>query len=179
MEAQTRVEAQETKKDYGSVDMAVIMAASLYCSALIVLPLKLLLVQENVDVVFDGETTNELGLLGLIVAFGVLGSSLRSVGELIVDVGKRKFDRSWTLSYLIRPFEGAGMATVVYLTMRAGIGFLDRSGSDPSPLGFLVVAALSGMFAHKAAKGLAERMEQLVGKSEKPGKSDKPAPAAS
>lgn len=156
----------QTRKTYSHADIGVITVLSLYCAALVLLPVYI--VRENLDAVFAKAPATEFPLFILVVSLGVLGSSLRSVAELIVDVGTRKFDRSWALGVLIRPFEGAGMALVVYITMRAGIGFLDRGASDPSPLGFLAMAALSGMFAHKAAKGLAERFERFMAKSESP-----------
>ncbi len=104
----------------------------------------------------------EILLLELVIVTGVLGSALRGIAGLFLDVGKREFDPSWSLSYLMRPFEGAAMAFVVYVVFRSGVFVLEKGTSTPSELGYLALAGLSGMFSHKAADGLRTRFDKLI-----------------
>jgi hypothetical protein len=133
---------------------------ALYCGALIVVPVWLVIYYYAA--VFDAKKPNEAVLLGLVVAMGVLGSALRGIATLFNDVGRKKYDSSWNLSLLMRPLEGAGMALILYLAIRGGVALLTQQHATPSGPGFLFVGALAGMFSHRAVDGLRDRFDEFL-----------------
>ena len=153
-------------RTYSKAEVFGIVLLSLYCAALVIGSLVYI---RGKYCQLIAPTSNELGLLEYelvlfesVVAIGVLGSALRGVSSLFLDVGKRTFDGSWSLSYLMRPLEGAAMALVVYIVFRSGIFVLAKGESEPNGLGYLALAGLSGMFSHKAADGLRSRFDKLI-----------------
>jgi hypothetical protein len=142
-------------KKFAWHEIGLIVILGVYCAVLVVGPLIFLL--QNFDGLLDAKETDEVRLLELVVAMGVMGSALRGMAGLLADVGNRKFDPSWSLSYFVRPLEGAGIAVVVYLASRAGVDFLNLGESMPNQLGYLFIAACAGMFSHKAVDALRNR----------------------
>lgn len=155
----------EATRKYTRAEVAAIGALTVYCFALVGIPVYLL-GQHLADV--TGENSNEALLAVLVASMGVLGSALRGAAGLFTDVGKRTYDPAWTLSYLLRPLEGAGMALIVYFVSRGGVGFLESGREDPNALGYLAIAAVSGMFSHRAADGLRAWFDRLFGGATSP-----------
>ncbi len=153
-------------KEYGSEERGQIVSLALVVGSILVLALWCVAVELHkfIPPSIVGASQENL-LLRLVLALGVIGSSLRGVGELFNDVGNRRFDAAWSLSYLMRPLEGAGMALVIYLAVRGGMHLLSTDQAPKNALGYLFVAALAGMFSHRAVDGLRNRFDRFFLKS--------------
>jgi hypothetical protein len=94
--------------------------------------------------------------LGVIVAgLGAFGACVQGISSIAIYVGMRKFQPSWFLFYVSRPFVGAGTALGFFLVVHSGVaGQLDLK--DLNLAGNAAVAILVGMFS-------AEAMEKLRG----------------
>ena len=87
------------------------------------------------------------------------------VSFLTTYCGKRQYAPSWNLSILMRPLEGAAIAFVAYLAIKAGIILLERGHSTPNAAGYLFIGVLSsGMFSHRAADALRGRFDAVWGR---------------
>ncbi len=149
-------------REYGSEARGQIAALAMFVS--LVLFVTLWCVFVDLHRLFPSQAPGNVDdhtLVRFVIYFGVLGSLLRGVGEFFNDVGNRRFDPAWSLSYLMRPFEGAGMALVIFLAVRGGVGFLSEGEAPHNALGYLFIAALAGMFSHRAVDGLRKRFDQF------------------
>ena len=98
----------------------------------------------------------------LIVAVaGVVGAMLHGLRSLVKYVGERAFVRSWVPSYLMLPFVGAVIATIVYLVLRAGLLPGASNASQPDPFGISAIGALVGWFSAQAAEKMKDVFETL------------------
>jgi hypothetical protein len=97
---------------------------------------------------------------------GVIGSMLHGLRSLSRYVGERYLFRSWIAYYVLLPFVGALISTIVYLVLRAG--FLPGAGvsSQPDPYGVAAIGALVGLFSAQAAGKLQAVFETLFTKAE-------------
>ena len=143
-----------------------IASLALYCAAAILGPIYFLFV--SFDQLFpdgppDARRTSQ-HVFAATVLMGVLGSALRGMSRLFSDVGHGEYKPSWSLSILMRPLEGAGIALVSYLALGAGIILLQQNSPTPNPSGYLFVGILSGMFSHRAADALRDRFDALWGR---------------
>ena len=75
--------------------------------------------------------------------------------------GNERLAASWTWWYLMRPFIGASLAEVVYVTVRAGVVTGIGAADALSPFGIAAICALSGLFARQATDKLREVFENL------------------
>jgi hypothetical protein len=101
-------------------------------------------------------------LLLLAVCAGALGSYLHAIQSLADFIGNRTLIASWFWWYITRPFLGMAMALIFYAVLRGG--FLAGTPGDAkivNPFGVVVVGALVGMFADKAAQKLGEIFDTL------------------
>jgi hypothetical protein len=106
--------------------------------------------------------TREVQLLLLAVCAGALGSYLHAIQSLADFIGNRTLITSWFWWYITRPFLGMAMALIFYAVLRGG--FLAGTPADAkivNPFGVVVVGALVGMFADKAAQKLSEIFDTL------------------
>jgi hypothetical protein len=97
--------------------------------------------------------SKDLDYFLLLAAFGALGAVVQSFASLGRYLGERKFVTSWTLFYLFRPLVGAGVATALYLIIRAGMA----SGMSMDVTNIYVVSALAilvGLFSGEAMEKL-------------------------
>ena len=88
----------------------------------------------------------------LVRALGAVIQSLASVGRYL---GEQKFVSSGFVFYLFRPMVGAGVATALYLTLRAGMA----PGATMDVTNLYVVCALAmitGLFSGEAMEKLKE-----------------------
>jgi hypothetical protein len=143
---------------------------SLYCAALIIGPI--LYLRKNISSLFPSDIIDELHILELTILMGIMGSALRGISRLFTDTGKGDYQPSWNLSILMRPLEGAGIALVAYLAIRAGILLVEQGTPRLNPIGLLFVGVLSGMFSHRAADNLRDRFDSFWGK-QGPSKADR------
>jgi len=151
-------------KPFRFSELIQITLISLYCAALIIGPI--LYLRINISSLFTSETVDELHILELTLLMGVMGSALRGISRLFTDIGRRDYQPSWNLSILMRPLEGAGVALVAYLAIRAGILLVEHGTPKLNPIGLLFIGVLSGMFSHRAADALRDRFDSLWGKQD-------------
>jgi hypothetical protein len=97
----------------------------------------------------------QLLLMALII--GSFGSSVYALKSLADYRGENKLFESWVSFYIVQPFEGAGVATLLYLVVRGG--FLAGSGGDTKSInqfGICAIAGLAGAFSDTALMKLRE-----------------------
>ena len=97
----------------------------------------------------------------LVLLMGAFGSCVYGLKTLADYIGDNKFDTSWSCYYLIQPFEGAGIALIMYLAIRGG--FLTGAGDANSgnKFGICAIAALAGAFSDTAFMKLREVFNTL------------------
>jgi len=99
----------------------------------------------------------EVQLLLLVLFTGAFGSSVYALKSLADYEGDDKLYGSWFTFYLIQPFEGAGIAFLLYLVIRGG--FLTGTGADVrtvNQFGVCAIAGLAGAFSDTAFLKLRE-----------------------
>ena len=84
-------------------------------------------------------------LLWLILLIGAVGSSLHGLNSLSNYIGNQDFKSSWAFWYILRPFVGAILAFIFYLTIRAG--FFKQFDSKEEFYVIVALAALIGLFS--------------------------------
>jgi hypothetical protein len=95
--------------------------------------------------------------LFLVVAVaGALGGLVHTLRSLSWYVGNRYMKWSWVPFYLIIPFIAAGLATIFYLVLRAGLFTSTTMPTDTNAYGFAALAALVGAFSEQALEKLRE-----------------------
>jgi hypothetical protein len=97
---------------------------------------------------------------------GVIGAMLHGLRSLATYAGERYLFRSWILYYVLLPFVGALLSTIVYLVLRAGLLPGGTAASQPDPYGIAAIGALVGLFSAQAAEKLKAVFETLFTKAE-------------
>ena len=151
-----------TTLTFGKLIQVVLL--SLYCAAAILGPLLYLFL--FFDRIFAESDASKLHLIAAMVLMGVLGSAIRGIARLITDVGNNQYQPSWSLSILLRPLEGAGIALVFYFAISAGITVLEQRQPSPNAAGYLFVGILAGMFSHRAVDKLRARFDKTIAASD-------------
>ena len=106
--------------------------------------------------------SQEAQLLLMVLFIGAFGSCVYALKSLADYQGDAKLYRSWFTFYLIQPFEGAGIAVLTYLVIRAG--FLTGIGADVRAVnlfGMCAIAGLAGTFSDTAFLKLREVFQTL------------------
>ena len=101
-------------------------------------------------------------LLLISVWFGALGSLLHAGSSFVSFAGNRQLVASWVPWYIVRPLLGAGLATVFYVVMRAGLA--TTAGvplANVSHFTVAAAAALVGLFTQRATLKLREVFDAL------------------
>ena len=101
-------------------------------------------------------------LLLIAVWFGALGSLLHAGSSFASFAGNRQLVASWVPWYIIRPILGAGLATIFYVVMRAGLA--TTAGVPLANVSHFTVAAagaLVGLFTQRATLKLREVFDAL------------------
>jgi MYXO-CTERM domain-containing protein len=88
-------------------------------------------------------------------------------------VGNRKFVKSWTWWYLLRPFIGVALALLVYFAIRGGLISGSTGADSLSPYGIAALAGLAGLFSRQATDKLREVFETMFKADHPPQRSDK------
>ena len=107
------------------------------------------------------EISAEARLYLLVLLMGALGSSvyaLKSIGDYR---GANKLLGSWTVFYLIQPFEGSGIAILMYLVVRGGFLGTGSTSDSINVFGMCAIAGLSGAFSDTAFMKLNEVFDTL------------------
>jgi hypothetical protein len=104
----------------------------------------------------EWKISQDTQFLLLVLLMGAFGSCVYGLKTLADYFGNCTFATSWSCYYLIQPFEGAGIALIMYLAIRGG--FLTGSGTTDSvnKFGICTIAALAGAFSDTAFLKLRE-----------------------
>jgi len=105
-------------------------------------------------------TLNDL-LLILVALGGFLGNMIHIASSFTAFVGAKKFRRSWTLWYFVKPFTAAALSTSLYFAFRAGFLNYSNDAGNLNLYGIMTLAMLSGMFTEIATRKLKEIFETV------------------
>jgi len=115
----------------------------------------------------------EVRFLFIVVLMGALGSYIHAATSFVDYVGNRKFVKSWTWWYLLRPFIGVALAILVYFAVRGGLISASTGAGSLSPYGVAAITGLAGLFSRQATDKLREVFETLFKTDHPPARSDK------
>ena len=104
----------------------------------------------------------DVQLLLMVLFTGAFGSCIYALKSLADYRGDDKLFKSWLLFYSIQPFEGAGIAFLLYLVIRGG--FLAGTGADlktANQFGVSAIAGLAGAFSDTAFLKLREVFQTI------------------
>jgi hypothetical protein len=110
----------------------------------------------------SGGISQESLFLLLVAFMGAFGSSVYALKSLADYLGDGKLYEEWGTYFLIQPFEGAGIAVLMYLVVRGG--FTGASGGDVKSVnqfGICAIAGLAGAFSDTAFMKLREVFQTL------------------
>jgi hypothetical protein len=114
----------------------------------------------------------EVRFLLIAVLSGALGSYIHAATSFVDYLGNRKFVKSWTWWYLLRPFIGVALALLVYFAVRGGLISATTGASGLSPYGVAAIAGMAGLFSKQATDKLREVFETLFKTEHPPDRSD-------
>jgi hypothetical protein len=97
-------------------------------------------------------------LLLLVAAAGFLGNMIYISKSLTAFVGIGKFNRSWILWYVVKPFSASALAVIVYLAIN---DFPDSNAKINLNL-IVAMAALTGLFTDIAMSKLKDIFEVII-----------------
>jgi hypothetical protein len=106
----------------------------------------------------------------MIILMGALGGCLHWTSSLAMFIGNGQLFRRWIPYYIIMPFEGAALATLIYLLIRSGVLSPD---ANPPGIGqtadlklpyLYAFAGLTGLFAKQAIEMLAQVFNTIFAK---------------
>lgn len=108
-----------------------------------------------------GEKPGEAEVLLMIILMGALGGLVHLTSSFAKFVGNRQLLRSWLIYYLLMPIEGAALAPMIYLLLRAGVIAPNASSQNGATANLNVVvlygfAGLTGLFSKQAIEMLAD-----------------------
>ena len=106
--------------------------------------------------------SQEVQLLLMVLFTGALGSCVYALKSMADYEGDGKLYVTWFKYYLIQPFEGAGIAFLLYLVVRGG--FLAGANADVKTVnqfGMCAIAGLAGAFSDTAFLKLREVFQSL------------------
>jgi hypothetical protein len=106
-------------------------------------------------------------VLRMIILMGALGGCLHWTSSLAIYIGNGQFLRRWIPYYVLMPFEGGALATVIYLLLRVGVLSPSAVSSGPGNLNLLSLyafAGLTGLFTKQAMQMLADVFSVIFAK---------------
>ena len=118
----------------------------------------------------------------MIILMGALGGCLHWTSSLAMFIGNGQLFRRWIPYYILMPFEGAALATLIYLLIRSGVLSPE---ADPPGMGqtdklkllyLYAFAGLTGLFTKQAIEMLAQVFNTIFAKVQ--GKDSVPAAQA-
>ena len=101
-------------------------------------------------------------MLLLVIIFGALGGTLHGLSSAAAHAGNARLYANWTLFYYARPWVGAGMALVVYLVVRGGVGGFALDNDRRGEFAAMGWAALAGLFSAPAMQKLRDVFESIL-----------------
>lgn len=115
----------------------------------------------------------EVRFMLIAVLAGALGSYIHAATSFVDFVGNRKFVKSWTWWYLLRPFIGVALALMVYFGTRGGLISATTGANGLNAYGVAAIAGMAGLFSKQATDKLREVFETLFKTERPPERSDK------
>lgn len=115
----------------------------------------------------------EVRFLLIALLSGALGSYIHAATSFVDYIGNRRFVKSWTWWYLLRPFIGMALALLIYFSARGGLIATSTGASALSPYGVAAVTGLAGLFSKQATDKLREVFETLFQSEHLPERKDK------
>jgi hypothetical protein len=109
----------------------------------------------------------------IVVLAGALGSYIHAATSFVDYLGNRKFVKSWTWWYLLRPFIGIALALLIYFAVRGGLISASTGAKELSPYGVAAIAGMAGLFSKQATDKLREVFETLFKAEHPPERGDK------
>jgi hypothetical protein len=104
----------------------------------------------------------DVALLLMVMIVGALAAFLGVSRRFLYYAQRDELTNRDTWSYVLRPFQGAILALVVYFALRAG--FLGQNESAPiNPYGVAAISALVGLFTRHAVSKLAAIFDTVFG----------------
>jgi len=100
-------------------------------------------------------------LLLLVALGGFLGNMIHIASSFTAYVGARKYRRSWTLWYIVKPFTASALAMALYFAFRANFLSSSNDSNSINPYGILTLAMMTGMFTEAATRKLKELFDAL------------------
>lgn len=92
---------------------------------------------------------------------GTLGSLLHTIQSFTKYLAYQRLYRAWFAWYLMRPFIGAMLASMIFLIVRGG--FLTTGQDAVSLNGLIALAGVGGMFSEPATQRLSEIANAVFG----------------
>lgn len=108
-------------------------------------------------------------ILLLVMLSGGIGAFVHSATSFGDFVGNQKLTTNWIWWYLLRPFIGMALATVMYLAFRGGFLSVGNEVGKINIYATVALAAMVGMFSKQATDKLSETFTTLFKTSEKNG----------
>ena len=102
---------------------------------------------------------DERSLILLILLLGALGANLHGIVSLGNYIGNGTFDKKWTHWYIMRPFVGAILSFIVFLTIKAG--FLESAYTREGFYTLVAVSGLVGLFSKQALNKLSDLFDTI------------------
>src|SRR5262249_28447311 len=87
--------------------------------------------------------SSEVQLLLMVLFTGAFGSSVPALRSLANYRGDGRLYQTWSTFYVIQPFQGAGIAFLLYLVIRGG--FLAGAGVDAKSVNQFSMCAFAGL----------------------------------
>ncbi|MGQ9477353.1 MAG: hypothetical protein ACUVRH_02535 [Candidatus Bipolaricaulia bacterium] len=133
-----------------------------YCLLLIILLLYLIIaIFPAADEVLSFSLGPETRLILLIALVGALGACIHMATSFAFFAGKSELSGSWLWWYLLRPFIGAALATILYLVLRGLFFSTAAEAKTVNLFGVLAFAGLAGMFSKQAIEWLRQIFDQV------------------
>lgn len=103
----------------------------------------------------------ETRLILLVALVGALGASIHMGTSFAFFAGKSELAASWLWWYLLRPFIGAALGTILYLIVRGLLFSTAAEAKAVNLFGILAFAGLAGMFSKQAIEWLRQVFDQM------------------
>ena len=98
----------------------------------------------------------DLQLLLMVLFTGAFGACIYCLKSLASYRGDRRLQDSWSMFYVVQPFQGAGIAYLLYLVIRGGFLSGTAAAKSVNPFGVCAIAGLAGTFSDVAYLKLRE-----------------------
>lgn len=108
------------------------------------------------------DIVSDRNLLLAVIFAGGGGAALQATTAVTAYIGTRTFSRSWAVYFFVRPLVGAGLALLIYVTLRAGLLDSDAPVENLNHYGVLGVALLCGLFSRTVLQRMTELSDLLL-----------------